>query len=69
MLNVRNKTEQLFHQVFFEIDQKKSGEIACFQAPKNGLVGDVARLPFYQFFDSGRTNLIQSHKHHVECAE
>jgi hypothetical protein len=39
-----------------------------FEAPKTGLVVDVARLPFRHFFDSSRTNVIESQHHHCERA-
>ena len=39
-----------------------------FEAPKTGLVVDVARLPFRHFFDSSRTNVIESQHHNFERA-
>ena len=47
-----------FAFVFIEIDQKKVAKLHDFRAPKNVNVADVVRLPFGQFFDSTRTNLI-----------
>jgi hypothetical protein len=43
-------------------------EKRVFRAPKNIHVSDVARLPFGQFVDLTRTNLMLSLKHHVDCA-
>ena len=43
-------------------------EKRVFRAPKNIHVSDVARLPFGQFVDLPRTNVVLSLKHHVDCA-
>jgi hypothetical protein len=42
-------------------------KLPVFEAPKTGLVADVARLPFRCFFDSDPTNLIECHHHPCEC--
>jgi len=33
-------------------------KLHVFRAPKNSHVADVARLPFDEFFDSNRTNVL-----------
>ena len=43
-------------------------KLPVLEAPKTGLVVDVARLPFRHFFDSDRTNFIECQHHHFKCA-
>ena len=48
--------------------RETGAKLPVFEAPKPGLVADVARVPFRCFFDSRHTKLIQHQRHHVERA-
>jgi hypothetical protein len=50
-------------------NKKQVAKLPVFQALKNGLVGDVARLLFGQFLYSNRTNLLRSQQHQHRCAK
>jgi len=63
---VRHKRKQLFVMYLWNASKRKVAKLHVLEAPKNGHVGDVARLPLPQKFDSSRTNLIECQKHHVE---
>jgi hypothetical protein len=69
MLIVRKKREHALLLYFLKSNKKKVAKLHVFRAPKNVHVADVVRLPFGYFFDSTRTNLIEWHKHHVDCAQ
>ena len=69
MLIVREKREQLFIVYLLKSNKNKVAKLHVFRVPKNSLVADVARLPFGQFVYSTHTNVLLSHKHHVDCAQ
>jgi hypothetical protein len=58
-----------FFYAFIKSEQKKVAKLHVLEAPKNSLVGSVARLPFHQFFDSSCTKLNKGQWHHFECAQ
>ena len=63
------KREHALLLYLLKSNKKKVEKLHVFRAPKNVHVADVVRLPFGYFFDSTRTNLIEWHKHHVDCAQ
>ena len=51
-----------------EWEKRKVSKLHVFEAPQTSLVVDVVRLLFRHFFDSSRTNVIESQHHHCERA-
>ena len=67
MLIATQKRQPLFFEHSWNTNKQKVAKLHVFWAPKTCHVGHVARLPFRQFFDSSRTNLIECQRKHVDC--